>query len=46
MMDEQKDKAIILRYMRHCVVLTNAILSLAFVHYAVYLGYSLYNWFI
>lgn len=38
------DKFLIWRHARHCIVILNAILSLAFVHYAVYLLYSLYNW--
>lgn len=34
------NQEIIWRHIRHCVVLTNAILALAWLHYAVYLGYG------
>lgn len=38
------DKFLIWRHVRHCVIIANAILSLALLHYGVHLLYSLYNW--
>lgn len=37
------DKFLIWRHMRHCVIIVNAILSMALFHYGAYLLYSLYK---
>ena len=34
---------VMVRHLRHCVVLLNAIMSLAFLHYGGYLLYKIYN---
>ena len=41
--DNTIDRIHIVRHIRHCVVLANAILSLALFHYVGYLIYLLYH---
>jgi hypothetical protein len=45
MKENQKyDEHLIWRHGRHCIVIINAILSLALLHYAGWLAYQVWQW--